>query len=397
MTTVFACELTADGLVLRAGAGDSSVTLCTRSNAVGDLLRFDSILRCFPTSAPSRYSLLLRSAQTAQGLEPATLTASPVWVAQHITAFQVTPTPQFLDIVVNLKAGPSQELLEQSVRDIERDWLGPAGVSYRIHTTQGPGDAGRIGQSIIEDQGGREGSTRTIMVVGGDGTIHELLNGINLELAKVEVILMCVPRLSRSELTTTDRTGLLTRCTIHCSLPSLPLPHPMVPSHGFTPLCPTSSAKLPPDRSPSQQTSCPPHPPKSSPQSSPPLRCTPLSCSTRRCSEQRWGWSGSKSRRCRTLEYGGRERYDSKATCSSTTPLSQDSSLFIVRFLGLPEWGTTLSRGRSISTDLSPTSSRPSWIDSSRPLSSHPSGAPPHPAQSTSSSSVLSGTLRSEN
>lgn len=196
MTTVFACELTADGLVLRAGAGDSSVTLWTRSNAVGDLLRFDSILRCFPTSAPSRYSLLLRSAQTAQGLEPATLTASPVWVAQHITAFQVTPTPQFLDIVVNLKAGPSQELLEQSVRDIERDWLGPAGVSYRIHTTQGPGDAGRIGQSIIEDQGGREGSTRTIMVVGGDGTIHELLNGINLELAKVEVILMCVPKLS---------------------------------------------------------------------------------------------------------------------------------------------------------------------------------------------------------
>jgi diacylglycerol kinase (ATP) len=52
-----------------------------------------------------------------------------------------------------------------------RPALGPLGVDVSVHTTRGRGDAARIARELAS-------SVDVIAVVGGDGTVHEVVNGM---------------------------------------------------------------------------------------------------------------------------------------------------------------------------------------------------------------------------
>lgn len=47
-------------------------------------------------------------------------------------------------------------------------------IHFTVHTTQHPGHAGEIGRAILDTD-----SCPTVAVIGGDGTLHELINGIS--------------------------------------------------------------------------------------------------------------------------------------------------------------------------------------------------------------------------
>lgn len=49
-----------------------------------------------------------------------------------------------------------------------------AGVTYNIHTTQSPGDAGRIGRMIKLEHS----PPYRVIIAGGDGTAHEMMEGV---------------------------------------------------------------------------------------------------------------------------------------------------------------------------------------------------------------------------
>jgi len=49
------------------------------------------------------------------------------------------------------------------------------GLQHVIHTTSGVRDAGRIGRSILKVE---TLSKKTVIIAGGDGTAHEMIEGI---------------------------------------------------------------------------------------------------------------------------------------------------------------------------------------------------------------------------
>lgn len=95
--------------------------------------------------------------------------------------FSPKPRPEGteLTIIVNPKAGgaggggiKAMEFLKRFVEPILR----VAGIKYTIIQTKGVEDAGRIGREVLAKQGGI--GRNTIAILGGDGSVHDLINGI---------------------------------------------------------------------------------------------------------------------------------------------------------------------------------------------------------------------------
>ena len=71
--------------------------------------------------------------------------------------------------IVNPRAGRGR--VGEGLPDLERSLMA-RGLRYRIVETTGPGDAVRLAREAIES------GTRFLVAVGGDGTVHEVVNGI---------------------------------------------------------------------------------------------------------------------------------------------------------------------------------------------------------------------------
>lgn len=71
-------------------------------------------------------------------------------------------------LIVNPRAGRRTAVWDESAL---RDLLGPLGLTVSVRATRGPGDARRIAQEIA-------GRVRVIGIAGGDGTVHEVVNGL---------------------------------------------------------------------------------------------------------------------------------------------------------------------------------------------------------------------------
>ncbi len=74
-----------------------------------------------------------------------------------------------LTVIVNPMSGRKRGLrILESVKPVFRD----SGIELEVHMTQRPGQAGEIAQGL------NRGLTDGICVVGGDGTFHEVVNGL---------------------------------------------------------------------------------------------------------------------------------------------------------------------------------------------------------------------------
>lgn len=74
-----------------------------------------------------------------------------------------------LNVIVNPHAG--RRRVGEEVPELERT-LRARGLPYRLQRTEGPGDATRFATEALEAGG------RFIVAVGGDGTVHEVVNGL---------------------------------------------------------------------------------------------------------------------------------------------------------------------------------------------------------------------------
>ena len=72
-------------------------------------------------------------------------------------------------VIVNPHAGKRH--VGEELPELERN-LRSRGLAYRIVRTQGPGDATRFAREALE------GGGRFVVAVGGDGTVHEVVNGM---------------------------------------------------------------------------------------------------------------------------------------------------------------------------------------------------------------------------
>ena len=73
-----------------------------------------------------------------------------------------------LALIVNLHAGSRTRVTLDRVRDRLR----AKHLEHQVHVTEGPGDATRIARRVLDDGG------RFLVAVGGDGTVHEVVNGM---------------------------------------------------------------------------------------------------------------------------------------------------------------------------------------------------------------------------
>lgn len=78
-----------------------------------------------------------------------------------------------LDFIVNPTAGGKHGKKTESTVSILKTLLDEKGVLYRFHFTEKKGDGTEITKALIKD-----GAT-DIIVVGGDGTLHEIINGFS--------------------------------------------------------------------------------------------------------------------------------------------------------------------------------------------------------------------------
>jgi YegS/Rv2252/BmrU family lipid kinase len=74
-----------------------------------------------------------------------------------------------LTVIVNPHAG--RRHVGDEVPELERN-LRARGLSYRLMRTGGPGDATRMATEALRD------GSRFLVAVGGDGTVHEVVNGM---------------------------------------------------------------------------------------------------------------------------------------------------------------------------------------------------------------------------
>ena len=82
-----------------------------------------------------------------------------------------------IDFIINPKSrsGAAYGIWEKTKRLLDE-----RGAEYRFHQTEYAGHAMKIAQELTwEEDGGQKG--RTLVVVGGDGTVNEVLNGIDRE------------------------------------------------------------------------------------------------------------------------------------------------------------------------------------------------------------------------
>ena len=77
-----------------------------------------------------------------------------------------------LDIIVNPKAGKNGKKILKALPKIEKRLI-ERNVSYVIHKTEMPNHATALTKSLID------GGATCIVVVGGDGTLHEVINGFD--------------------------------------------------------------------------------------------------------------------------------------------------------------------------------------------------------------------------
>ncbi|HZP89759.1 MAG TPA: diacylglycerol kinase family protein [Actinomycetota bacterium] len=74
-----------------------------------------------------------------------------------------------LTVIVNPHAGKRR--VGEEIPELERT-LQARGLAYRLLRTEGPGDATRFAREALRDGG------RFLVAVGGDGTVHEVVNGM---------------------------------------------------------------------------------------------------------------------------------------------------------------------------------------------------------------------------
>jgi YegS/Rv2252/BmrU family lipid kinase len=74
-----------------------------------------------------------------------------------------------LTVIVNPHAG--RRRVGEEIPELERT-LQARGLPYKLLRTQGPGDATRLAREALD------GGGRFIVAVGGDGTVHEVVNGM---------------------------------------------------------------------------------------------------------------------------------------------------------------------------------------------------------------------------
>jgi diacylglycerol kinase (ATP) len=74
-----------------------------------------------------------------------------------------------LTVIVNPHAG--RRRVGQEIPELERT-LQARGLAYRLFRTEGPGDATRFAREALSSGG------RFVVAVGGDGTVHEVVNGM---------------------------------------------------------------------------------------------------------------------------------------------------------------------------------------------------------------------------
>jgi YegS/Rv2252/BmrU family lipid kinase len=74
-----------------------------------------------------------------------------------------------LTVIVNPHAGKRR--VGEEIPELERT-LNARGLPYELRPTEGPGDATRFAREALEAGG------RFIVAVGGDGTVHEVVNGM---------------------------------------------------------------------------------------------------------------------------------------------------------------------------------------------------------------------------
>ncbi|WWC64016.1 uncharacterized protein I303_106622 [Kwoniella dejecticola CBS 10117] len=90
-----------------------------------------------------------------------------------------------LHLIVNPVAGhgKASEFVNSTVLPILENFS----TQYEIHTTTSPGNAGVIGKRLASTQGN---GTVQVAIVGGDGTFHEFIEGVNqIEGVRWEVVL----------------------------------------------------------------------------------------------------------------------------------------------------------------------------------------------------------------
>src|SRR5688572_16165552 len=78
-------------------------------------------------------------------------------------------TAKSIDVILNPAAGGGAGQKHRS--EIERE-LAACGVVCRVHETTGPGDASHRARALAQQ------GARVIAAAGGDGTMHEVANGI---------------------------------------------------------------------------------------------------------------------------------------------------------------------------------------------------------------------------
>lgn len=122
------------------------------------------------------------------------LDVSPEWISQQPKSFRDLVQPAIpsarISIIVNSKAGPDSARIEAFLKTILEPLLQLTSTEHTMHWTQGVGDAGRIGREILRGK-----QQATIAVLGGDGTVHELLNGVlldeaNQQKAQLDLVLL---------------------------------------------------------------------------------------------------------------------------------------------------------------------------------------------------------------
>src|SRR6184192_3889369 len=74
-----------------------------------------------------------------------------------------------LTVIVNPHAG--RRRVGQEIPELERT-LQARALPYRLLRTEGPGDATRFAREALSNGG------RFVVAVGGDGTVHEVVNGM---------------------------------------------------------------------------------------------------------------------------------------------------------------------------------------------------------------------------
>ncbi|KAL8280349.1 hypothetical protein RQP46_007266 [Phenoliferia psychrophenolica] len=133
------------------------------------------------TSASARLSDLLSSPQLSPLLLPSlpTPSASPA-------------SPRKLSVILNSSAGAGTAALYFS--KVVEPFLVAAGVTFEKWDTEGVGHAGVLGGEIVRKA---KASSMTVLLVGGDGTSHEFVNGVlqargdgMVESSEVDIILL---------------------------------------------------------------------------------------------------------------------------------------------------------------------------------------------------------------